>query len=50
MLELLRAPKNAFRQANDRPGKAQRHRYERRKSKAYLNLQNLQGWLEQSET
>jgi hypothetical protein len=31
-------PKNAFRKISDRPKKAEKHRYERRKVKEYLKL------------
>ncbi len=34
--EIIRDPKHSFRKAEDRPVKAQRHRYERRKIKGYL--------------
>jgi hypothetical protein len=34
--EIIRDPKHSFRKADDRPAKAQRHRYERRKIKGYL--------------
>jgi hypothetical protein len=34
--EIIRDPKHSFRKADDRPVKAQRHRYERRKIKEYL--------------
>ena len=36
--EIVRDPKHSFRKADDRPVKAQRHRYERRKIKEYLKL------------
>lgn len=36
--EIIRDPKHAFRKAEDRPVKAQKHRYERRKIKEYLKL------------
>lgn len=36
--EIIRNPKHAFRKAEDRPVKAQKHRYERRKIKEYLKL------------
>ncbi len=35
-------PKHPFRQAENRPGKAQQRRYERRKIKECLKLQNWQ--------
>ena len=34
--EVIRTPKNPFRQAADRPGKPLKHRYERRKVKQYI--------------
>jgi hypothetical protein len=34
--EILRDPKHPFRKADDRPAKAQKHRYERRKIKEYI--------------
>jgi hypothetical protein len=34
--EIIRNPKHPFRKAEDRPAKAQKHRYERRKIKEYL--------------
>jgi hypothetical protein len=36
--EILRNPKPALRKADDRPEKAYKHRYERRKIKAYLKI------------
>ena len=36
--EIVRNPKNSFRKADDRPAKAQKHRYERRKIKEYLRV------------
>ena len=36
--EIIRNPKHSFRKAEDRPVKAQKHRYERRKIKEYLKL------------
>ncbi len=36
--EIIRNPKHSFRKADDRPVKAQKHRYERRKIKEYLRL------------
>jgi len=36
--EIVRNPKPSFRKADDRPAKAQRHRYERRKIKEYMKL------------
>jgi hypothetical protein len=38
--EIIRNPKHPFRKADDRPVKAQRHRYERRKIKEYIKLGN----------
>ena len=34
--EVIRNPKHAFRQADHRPAKSQKHRYERRKIKEFL--------------
>lgn len=42
MSETVFAPKHTFRPAENRPGKAQQRRYERRKIKEYLKLQNWQ--------
>jgi len=36
--EIVRDPKHAFRKADDRPVKAQKHRYERRKIKEFIKL------------
>jgi len=36
--EIVRNPKHPFRKADDRPAKAQKHRYERRKIREYLKL------------
>ena len=36
MTEIIRDPKHPFRKADDRPAKAQKHRYERRKIKEYI--------------
>lgn len=36
--EAVRNPKTSFRKASDRPKKAEKHRYERRKVKEYLRL------------
>jgi hypothetical protein len=38
--ELVRNPKPSFRKADDRPAKAQKHRYERRKIKEYIKISN----------
>ena len=35
--ELIKNPKRAFKKADDRPAKAHKHRYERRKVKGYIN-------------
>jgi hypothetical protein len=43
--EVIRTPKNPFRQAADRPEKPQKHRYERRKVKQYIQLGD---WSEQA--
>jgi hypothetical protein len=36
--EAVRNPKTTFRKIADRPGKAEKHRYERRKIKGFLKL------------
>jgi len=36
--EIIRNPKHPFRKAEDRPAKAQKHRYERRKIKEFIKL------------
>jgi hypothetical protein len=36
--EAVRNPKHPFRKTDNQPKKALKHRYERRKIKAYLNL------------
>jgi hypothetical protein len=36
--EIIRNPKHPFRKADDRPVKAQKHRYERRKVKEIIRL------------
>jgi hypothetical protein len=36
--EIIRNPKHPFRKADDRPDKAQKHRYERRKIKEFIKL------------
>lgn len=36
--EIIRNPKPAFRKSDDRPEKAQKHRYERRKIKEFIRL------------
>ena len=36
--EMVRNPKNSFRKVTDRPKKAEKHRYERRKVKEYLRM------------
>jgi hypothetical protein len=36
--EAIRNPKHPFRKVDDQPKKAQRHRYERRKVRAYLQI------------
>ena len=38
LTEIDRNPKHSFRKADDRPAKAQKHRYERRKIKEYIKL------------
>lgn len=41
LTEIIRNPKHAFRKADDRPVKAQKHRYERRKIKEFIKQWNL---------
>jgi hypothetical protein len=36
--EIIRNPKHPFRKADDRPVKAQKHRYERRKVKEFIRI------------
>ena len=43
--EILRNPKHPFRKADDRPAKAQKHRYERRKIKEFIKQSD---WGEES--
>ena len=38
MTEIVRNPKHSFRKVDDRPEKALKHRYERRKIKEFLKL------------
>ena len=38
--EIVKNPKHSFRKADDRPAKAQKHRYERRKVKEIIKLGN----------
>ncbi len=45
--EVVSNPKNSFRQLTDRPKKAEKHRYERRKVREYLKLGD---WGEQGAT
>ena len=42
--EIIRNPKHPFRKADDRPIKAQKHRYERRKIKEFIRLSD---WVEE---
>lgn len=42
--EAVRNPKHPFRKTDNQPKKALKHRYERRKIKAYLNLSD---WMAQ---
>src|SRR2546428_1967606 len=44
--EIIRNPKHPFRKADDRPVKAQKHRYERRKIKEYIRLGD---WVQQEK-
>jgi hypothetical protein len=41
--EAIKAPKNPFRQAADRPDKPHKHRYERRRVKQYIQLGDWAG-------
>ena len=41
LAEIIRNPKHVFRKLADRPVKAQKHRYERRKIKEYIKQWNL---------
>jgi len=41
LTEIIRNPKHTFRKADDRPVKAQKHRYERRKIKEFIKQWNL---------
>jgi hypothetical protein len=43
--EIIRDPKHPFRKADDRPMKAQKHRYERRKVKEIIRLGD---WVEEN--
>jgi len=43
IVEAIRNPKHPFRKLEHQPKKALKHRYERRKIKAFLHLSNLQG-------
>lgn len=45
--EVVRNTKHPFRQVADRPAKAQKNRYERRKVKQYLHLGD---WLDEAKT
>lgn len=45
--EAIRQTKHAFRQAEQRPAKAQKHRYERRKVKEIIRLND---WTAELET
>lgn len=38
LTEIIRNPKHPFRKADDRPVKAQKHRYERRKIREFIKL------------
>lgn len=44
--EMIRTPKNPFRQTADRPDKPQKHRYERRKVKQFIHLGD---WAEEAK-
>jgi len=41
--EVVRNPKTSFRKVSDRPRKAEKHRYERRKVKEYLRMGDWAG-------
>ncbi len=43
--EIIRNPNHPFRKADDRPAKAQKHRYERRKIKEIIKLND---WCDES--
>jgi hypothetical protein len=43
IVETIRNAQHPFRQAEDRPHKEQKHRYERRKVKEYLRLVDWMG-------
>jgi len=43
--EIVRNPKPSFRKADDRPAKAQKHRYERRKIKEYMKMSD---WVQEA--
>lgn len=45
--EAIRNPKHQFRQADARPKKAQKHRYERRKINEYLKLGD---WVQEAQS
>jgi len=45
--EAIRDPKHPFRKVENRPKKAQKHRYERRKIREYLHLAD---WLTEETT
>jgi hypothetical protein len=45
--EIIRNPKHSFRKADDRPVKAQKRRYERRKVKEYIKQND---WKQESMT
>ena len=38
LTEVIRNPKPSFRQIDDRPAKAKKHRYERRKIREFIRL------------
>jgi len=42
IVEAIRNPKHPFRKLDHQPKKALKHRYERRKVKAFLHLNDLQ--------
>jgi hypothetical protein len=45
--DVIRNPKHPFRKVDNRPKKAQKHRYERRKIKEYLQMGD---WLSEQTT
>jgi len=48
--DAIRDPKHPFPQVADRPAKAQKHRYERRKVKQYIHLGDIGQWAMEAQT